>query len=151
MTELTINGIVYRTGRMSALDQFHVGRRLAPVIARIGALNETSASDNGVDNGSTNSADDGRLFTTLTEAVSSMSDDECNYVIRKCMAVVARQQGDRYAPVWNRQADRFQFDDIDMPSMLQLTIAVIQDNLSGFTLAPVQTGNPSLASLQNAR
>jgi len=114
-TEQVIEGVTYRTGQLNAKEQFHVARRLAPIV---GAM--ASAVGTG-------------MFSSLADAVSKLEDKDVDYVMRTTMRVVTRQTGDRFMSVWNVQGDAPQFADMTAPVLLQLMIAVIQDNLGGFT------------------
>lgn len=131
MAELTINEQVYRTGRMTAKVQFHVVRRLLPLVSSIGELSSE--------------ADTGNVLKVLAEAVYKLSDDDCDYILERCLSVCHRKQGDNWVLVWNQQAKQPQFSDIDMPAMLQLTIATLQENLTSFF--PNPGGNFQLGSL----
>ena len=62
--------------------------------------------------------------------MSKMSDDEVNYLLRLCLGVVSRQSGEKWARVMIDT--NLMFADIEMPHLLRLTIAVIQENLGGF-------------------
>lgn len=125
MTEFTINGKNYRTGKMNARTQFHVARKVAPLFA------DLASSLRGRDLNSTDT-----LMTALPELVSSVStlpDETCDYVIDACLAVTQRQEGaTQWVPVWNVQAKQPQFADMDMMTMLQIVGRALMDNLGGF-------------------
>ncbi|MBN3848623.1 hypothetical protein G3N58_17600 [Paraburkholderia sp. Ac-20342] len=116
-----IGGHKYRIGRIDARKQFHVARRLAPLLAGMsGAL--------GADRG----AGFGAFIGPLTEALSGMSDDDVDYVLDVCLGVCQRlQPNGQGAPVIARSGG-LMFEDIDMGQMIQLAVKVIQENLSGF-------------------
>lgn len=119
--ETQINGNTYRIGKLDARTQFHVARRLAPLLAGIGkTLNQPKNKDD--------------LFSTfgpLADALSSMSDEDTDYVLDKCLSVVHRAQGNQFAPVMTTNG-RMMFDDIDLPSMMQLAVTVVRENIGGF-------------------
>jgi hypothetical protein len=128
----SIGGHQYRFGKLSAMQQFHVARRLAPVLTRLsdldfGALSTTS--DDAVGRGL-------RMMQPIADALHSLSDQDSEYVINTCMSVVQRAQptpaGDAWAFVWNKSAQRAMFEDIDLTVMLQLTLRVLMESLSGF-------------------
>ena len=128
MNEVTIEGINYRIGKLPAMQQLHVTRRVAPVLATMG-VSVLSA----IDAGKAPSSDDSAmldLMATAMDVVAHMSDADVEYVINTCLVVCQRQQGERWAPVMNGQ--RLMFQDLSMPTMVQLTIAVLKENLGSF-------------------
>jgi hypothetical protein len=113
-----VGGHKYRIGRIDARKQFHVARRLAPLLAGMGGLANKSAGFAAV-------------LAPITEALSSMSDEDVDYVLDACLGVCQRlQQDGRPAPVMTRSG--LMFEDIDMGQMIQLAVKVIQENLGGF-------------------
>jgi hypothetical protein len=115
-----VGGQTYRIGRIDARKQFHVARRLAPLLAGLG---EASFKDDG----------DGmaKFLGPLTEALSHMSDEDVDYVLDVCLSVCQRVQANgQGAPIMSRGG--MMFNDIDMGQMVQLTVKVIQENMSGF-------------------
>ncbi|WGS52672.1 hypothetical protein LFL96_31295 [Paraburkholderia sp. D15] len=114
-----INGTSYRIGRLDAKKQFHVARRLAPLLAGLGsALQEKTTAL--VD-----------LVSPIAGALSTMSDVDTDYILDTCLMVVQRQQGDGWQSVMVRDGGLL-FQDIDLPAMLRLAVAVIQQNLGSF-------------------
>lgn len=146
MTEFEVDGIQYRSGKMNALQQFHVGRKLAPIFGKMGP------SLMGIDNPDTATMD---LLSPILNSLAEMPEDDCNYILFRCLAVVQRYQPpNAWAQVWNEPAKRLMFDDIDMKAMLQITWHVLEDNLGNFLLAPNSTsrqppqeGSNTLANL----
>lgn len=124
--DFEIDGIKYRTGKMDAFDQFHVARKLAPVIGSIGNISALASGD-------------ASAIIPLTGAISSLPEEDCNIILQKCLSVVSRgtesPAGTSWAPVWSTSAKRLMFDDIDMIAMVQIAGRVIQDALGNFTRA----------------
>jgi len=128
MTEIEVAGNSYRVGSMPALTQLHVGRRLLPALVAIGIRAEDLSKQDKV-----GMAD---FMEPAIKLMGSMSDEDVNYVLFRCLAVVTRREGERYAPTV--KGERLMYEDIDMPSMIRLTAAVLQENLGGFfALLPV--------------
>lgn len=120
MNELTeIGGQQYRIGRLDAKKQFHVARRLAPLLAGLGGALQAESKEFV------------QLVAPIADALSKMSDEDTDYVIDTCLAVVQRRQNNQWASVVVRNGG-LMFQDIDMAQMLQLTVAVIQGNLGNF-------------------
>ncbi|MFM0044125.1 phage tail assembly chaperone [Paraburkholderia sediminicola] len=113
-----VGGHQYRIGRIDARKQFHVARRLAPLLAGMGG-----APDRGEGFAA--------FLGPLSDALSGMSDEDVDYVLDACLGVCHRIQPSGHpAPVMTRSG--LMFEDIDMGQMIQLAIKVIQENLGGF-------------------
>lgn len=114
-----IGGQKYRIGRIDARKQFHVARRLAPILASLGA---SSFKGDGFT----------KFLGPISEALSTMSDEDVDYVIDACLSACQRLQANgQGAPVIARGGG-LMFEDIDMGQMIQLTVKVIQQNMAGF-------------------
>lgn len=146
MAEFEVGGVQYRSGRMNAFQQFHVGRKLAPIFGKMGPSLMTMGSPDTATMG---------LLAPILDALAEMPEDDCNYILFRCLAVVQRfQPPSSWAQVWNEPAKRLMFDDIDVQNMLQITWHVLEDNLGNFLLAPnsnsqqpVQEASSTLANL----
>lgn len=131
MAEFSIGDNQYRSGRMNAFQQFHVARKLGPVLAKIGpAIMQASDQDWLA------------RLEPLVEAMAAMPEEDCNYILTRCLAVVSRFQGAAWAQVWNEPAKRLMFEDIDMSVMIQIAIQVLGDNLSNFFTVPPSSLSP---------
>lgn len=113
--EIEISGHSYRLGKLDAMSQFHVTRRLGGVLAAIRSGSEG-----------------GDILAILMQAIGELSDADTEYVIGKCLSgCMRRQEGDAgWAPVFRH--GQMMFADIAMPDMLRLTWATLQANLSDF-------------------
>ena len=172
MIEQEVNGETYRIGKLPAKVQFHVARRLMPIVAKIGALSSEAPPTQSDEPGEAVEASpepiapepngeprpqrqmslfETKFFVTLAGALQELTDEDCDYVIDKCMAVITRRQGERYLPIWNKVANMPQFADIDMMVMLQLTVLTLQESLGSFMLAPSGLGQVGLPSGPNAK
>ncbi|MCX5516235.1 hypothetical protein C3941_19795 [Kaistia algarum] len=132
MAEFEVGGIAYKSRKMDAFQQFHVARKLTPAVAPfMQSLAPMLAAGAGL-------GDDlvGAMMP-LMQAIAAMPAEDCDFVIQSCLAVVDRQQsgGAGWSPVFNRDAKRMMFEDIDMPQMLAITVRVIQDNVGSFSAA----------------
>lgn len=117
--EFEIAGNTYRSGKMDTFKQFHVSRRLVPILGGVaGAVSGEAGFDD--------------LVQPLMVGIASMTDADCDFILESCLRVVQRQQGTAWAPIYAGANQALMFDDIDMSVMLQIAGKVIQDNLSGF-------------------
>lgn len=129
MIEFTIKDIQFTAGKLSAMDQFHVSRRIMPIIPALLPIYQQlkAAGDSPL------SGDLGKLadaMQPLSEVMAHMDDKDAEYIIAKCMAVVKRKHMDNWASVWSGAG--LMFDDMDMSIVLPVVIRVIQDSLGPF-------------------
>lgn len=129
-TEVMIADQLYSIRKMSAMQQFHVSRRIAPIIPLLMPV-LTRFLQQGKPAG-----DDLEMIAAalqpLADGLAAMSDAESEYVIATCLEVVQRKQPTGWASIWSASAKRPMFDDIDLGVMLQLVVRVIMDNLGPF-------------------
>ena len=129
MTEIQIAGQNYRIGRLDAMSSFHVARRLVPVMSAMGVSVVKIVAEQGPD-GKLTEADLLAIMEPVMGVVAKMSNEDVEFVIMTSLQVVQRKQGDLWARIMNGKS--FQFQDITMPQMIQLTVAVVKENLSDF-------------------
>ena len=128
--EITIGDFTYRTGKLTPYQQFHVARRLAPMLSALGKAAE-GANDGGKLDSLTDTAALMAVFAPVADAVSKMSDSDSEYVINACMDSCHRRiTDDKWAPV--RVAGRLMFEDMGLKDLIQITINTIQENLGNF-------------------
>jgi hypothetical protein len=131
--EKIINDNVYNIGKLPAMTQFHIARRLAPLLRGAMGMNLTSLSIVRNEAGEPVSLD-GDLdagLGPLLEALSGLKDEDVEYVVNHCLDVVSvKQPGGAFAPV---RAGGVTMFPLDLPTMLHLSYEVIQENMAGFT------------------
>lgn len=138
--EIELNGQTYRIGKLNAMTQFHVSRRIAPLIPTLVPV-FVQLSKEGL------AGDLGRFGEALgpfAEGISEMDDAASEYVLSNCLSVVHRQNGQGWAPIWSKAHNACMFEDIDLSVMLNLAVRVIQDSLAPFIkgLLTSQQGSP---------
>jgi hypothetical protein len=124
--EVTLNGNDYQIGKLDAMKQFHLARRIAPIFA---ALVSGGVSPNGKE-------DFGNFIRArgmaVAEELAKKTDEEMDHIIFPCLAVVKRKVNNAWTPVKAAGQNALMYDDIDGPLILQLTMEVIQENLASF-------------------
>jgi hypothetical protein len=135
--ELDIDAKKYRTGRLTAFQQFHIARKLAPALF---ALGKAAMKDEG-QLSSMKDFDVLLAFGPLVEVISKMSEADTEYVLNVCLSTCQRQEGNAWAAVYTI-GQRLMFEDIGLQAMLQLTVAVIRENLGNFFPAPPASTSP---------
>ena len=136
MEIIPIGGHDYTIGRLNALDQLHVSRKIAPIVPNImPILTEVAKGDlerviESIEDGENNELEGleplAEALEPFMEAIAKMPEDDVNYVVHKCLSVVKRGG----AAVCRNNT--IMFDDLDMNHLLPLTIAVIRMNLGIF-------------------
>jgi hypothetical protein len=141
MREVTINNNVYTIGQLGARQQFHIARRLGPAIFSMAK----GAVEIGDDSSIPEEMKAFTAFGPLVEVLAKMPDEDADYVLDTCLSVVRRQQSVGTNVSWAHvfiPGSGMAFKDIDMPTMMNLAINVIQDNIGNFM--PALLGSPSL-------
>lgn len=152
MTELEISGNAYRINTMPAMTQFHVMRKLGPVLPGIVPMLAQAAAaipHEGEGEGSAMATVDGvaaiaMAAQPLLDGLASMADADAEYVINHCLSAVMRK--DTGGKSWSavHRDGVTMFDDIDMIGRMQLIWSVLRENYAGFfraastALAPAQ-------------
>lgn len=129
MTEFSINGQSYRMGKLDAMRQFHLSRRLAPIIPTLIPVFVKLSREGGL------SQDIGGFAEVLgpfADGLAQMSDEVGEYIINTCLSVVQRSVGSNWANVWNAQAKACMFEDMDLGVIMQVVMRVVEDSLGPF-------------------
>ena len=153
MTELEIGGNAYRINSMPAMTQFHVMRKLGPVLPGIVPVLAQAAAAlpqaDGQEDGGTMTTVDGvaaiaMAARPLLDGLAAMADADAEYVINHCLSAVMRR--DPGGKSWNAVSRDgvTMFDDIDLMTSMQIVWAVLRENYTSFfraastALAPAQ-------------
>lgn len=127
---IEIDGVAYRVGKLNAITQFHLVRRLVPVLAEVGISIEQ------VRQVAAETPDDETMASFLPKLkpimklMAEMPDSQVDYVMHTCLGMVARISEGRAQVVM--VDGRLMFEDLKMPHMLRLVMEVLRFNLSGF-------------------
>lgn len=127
--EFELSGNTYQINKLSAMEQFHVSRRIAPIIPTLIPIFVKLAKGEGL---SGDLAGLGVALEAFADGISKMSDEQSEFVLSTCLSAVRRQTGDSWSPVWNKQRNVCMFSDIDLSVMINLAIRVIKDSLQPF-------------------
>ncbi|MBR8074110.1 hypothetical protein KDX14_31760 [Burkholderia cenocepacia] len=155
-TEIVLSGKRYQIGRLNAMQQFHVSRRIAPIIpsmipvlmkfyaeversrnavanAALGALaagEDAPAAEQGDVLGLVDSI--APVLQPFADALAGLKDEDAEYVFGTCLSVVERHHMNGWAKVWAAAQKTSMFDDMDIGSMLPLVVRVVVENLGPF-------------------
>jgi hypothetical protein len=148
MATFTIKARTYHSTKLGAVKQAHLMRRLLPLVAslaNLGKLNlkALAATAQAAPGATADLARD--AIMPIANALAELSDENFNYILDMCLGQIKRDEGEgvnvRQVVIWNRAAQALQYEDIDLPDMLQMCGQIIMENLSGFLPA-----GPSLFS-----
>lgn len=129
MKTTEINGITYNVGKLNAFDQLHVARKIGPLLSDLFTAfrsNPDALSDK---------ADmEGRLLELamgpFADGFAKMSKEDVDFVVNTCLAVCDRRQEKGFAKVMANGV--LHFTDIEIDTLLGLTVSVIWENLGRF-------------------
>ena len=141
MTELEIGGNTYRINSMPAMTQFHVMRKLWPVLPGIVPVLAQAAATlpqgDSQEAGGAMATVDGvaaiaMAAQPLLDGLASMADADAEYVINHCLsAVMRRDSGGKSWSAVHRDGVTM-FDDIDLMASMHLGWADLRENYTGF-------------------
>jgi hypothetical protein len=141
----TINGREITVLRMAVKDQFHVFRRVTPLLVpiytalRAGKINRTSKSMMTVD-----------VMMAMSSELAVLSDEQLDEVMDKCLLTVQIQgpDGNYYnLMVPTKGADgkvkgQLAYQDLDLPTLLQIVWAVLLENFRPFFSGMLESLSP---------
>jgi hypothetical protein len=113
--EFDLNGIGYKAEKLDAMKQFHIARKLAPVLSELAPGQNQESQISG-----------------LASAISKIGDKEAEFVIYSLLSCVKRKMGHGlgYSKVANESS--LMYDDIDLKAMMHLVWQSLQFNFSDF-------------------
>lgn len=134
MENFEINGAEYRADKLTAMQQFHVSRRIAPLIPALipiamSVMKSLDKDGDMVASLLSNPA----VLQPFTDALAALPDEQINYVFDECLGVVKRKVGDGWMRVWDKKSHTTLSDDVgDMSVLLPVVVQIIKDNLGPF-------------------
>lgn len=143
--EIKLGDSLYSIGRLSAMQQLHVSRRIAPIIP---ALLPVFVRLKGKASFGEDLDGLAEALQPLADGLAGLKDEDAEYVVGACMSAVQRQQPTGWARTWAIEQKRFMFDDMDMGVILPLVVQVIVANLGPFIqgLLTSQASSPESAA-----
>lgn len=148
MSEFDLGADTFRIGKLNAFQQFHLSRKVAPVIptlipvflklkgsAKALATAAAAGGDSTEPDGTPLSGDlEGlaSLMQPFADGIANMPDETAEFILSTCLGAVQRKQGTAWFPVWNASQNVCMFDDLDLGVMLKLSVRVITESLGPF-------------------
>ena len=143
MSEFELGQHTYRIGKLDAFKQFHLSRKVAPIIPTLipvflklrESRKDAPEAAGNEDAAAPLSGDLSALvgvMTPFTEGIASMPDEAAEFILSTCLSVIQRKQGGTWSPVWSGQQNTCMFDDIDLGMMMKLSTRVVTESLGPF-------------------
>jgi hypothetical protein len=131
--EFTIQDKTYRAKKLNAMKQFHIVRRLVPLIGNFApALKEMPMIDGKPDMTKLKDIDVGKILPAITSAISSVSDEDADFCIHGLLSVV-QKKGDKDEGWFDVCVNGgMMFEDMTLATILQLAFKSLTHNLSDF-------------------
>lgn len=121
MKEVEIQGTAYKIGKLNAFAQMYVLKRAAPVLGKLQSIYQSAGDD----------ATLADVLDPLCAVIGELPDENLEYVCNAALDVVSmKQSGGGWAPM--RVNGNLMFPDLDLLTLLSLTVHTISANLSGF-------------------
>lgn len=122
---------VYKIGLLDVFEQFHVSRRLTPVLAAGGlamfkALSEQQKAGQGL-----GPTDWLLMMAPMAEVLAKMPQEDADYVLHTCLKVVRVKAADKWS-VLLTGGGALLIADLGLPATLRLVVEVLQHNLGDF-------------------
>lgn len=144
--EIELGGHRYSIGRLSARQQFHVSRRIAPVIPPLIPVFLQLARHHKEGAGELDGL--GEVLQPFAAAIAAMNDADADYVMDNCLLAVQRWQDTGWARVMAPEQKTLMFQDMDMSVILPLVVQTVVANLGPFIngLLISQASSPEAAT-----
>lgn len=135
--EITIDNRRYNIGTIDVFQQFHVARRIGPMVLGI-----IAAVQGGEDDGPESLLN--LVSGPMANALAEMRQDDADYVLYECLSAVRVVEGEgNLVTLYDKARKQLRYADLKMPAMLSLVYSVLQDNLGSFFPTGQQESTPA--------
>lgn len=115
--EIEVEGQLYQIAKLDAFTQLHVARKLGGALPLMDGL--VSERNQGKD-----------MSLLMVLLMSKLTDEETDYVVKKCLNAVSRKQPQGWASL--QSGGTIMFSDVSVSALINLTAQVIVENLGDF-------------------
>lgn len=123
--EVNIDGAVYKSSRLDTVSQFHVARRLTPALP--GLMLQVKDAD-------LSKLDSSAILMIVAgpvgQAFAFMPQEDADYIIRTCLSVWSKIEGDKAAPLMVN--GKMMYSDMKLPTMIKLVVETVKAHLADF-------------------
>jgi hypothetical protein len=130
-TEFEQDGIWYRVKPLNVMEQWHLNRKLSPLIPPlIPVFLKVARLENGVMGDPEGVA---ALMGPFAAGIAGMNDEDAEYIINTCMSAIQRKVADIWTPVWAPGSRISQYQELnELSNVMPLVIKVITAVLGPF-------------------
>ena len=130
MNDTKIGENEYMPTKLSARTQFHIMRRLTPIIGDVVKAIQDSKGGDKDEMAS-------KVIGPVAESLAKLSDADADYVLFGLLRAIKRKlpNGMGYSPICADGHDAIMYEDINMQHMLQLAWVALRYNMSDFFAA----------------
>lgn len=121
MDNIQIGNDVFRTTKLDLFVQFHLVRKMLPVMVAFANFRDPTKRGNPV-----------ALLGPLADVLAKMSKEDSEEVILSCLAVVQKKVGPAWASVKAAGSNALMDSDMSLVVALDLVRNVLQENLGSF-------------------
>lgn len=119
MKTVKCNDVEYIVANLDTFAQLHVARKLGPSLPIVEGLIDPR-----------NAEKDKNMLAVLM--LSHINDTDAEFVVRKCLSAVSRRSADGTLAKVQAPNGALMFDDIELHTLLEITVEVIEQNLGDF-------------------
>jgi hypothetical protein len=144
MIEFEIENKSFRFDKLTAMQQFHVSRKIAPLLPPLMPIFVKIAKEKEKEEKAAASGEDGRgmadalesigpLLQPFADGLAEMSDDASEYVFGTCLGAVRYRHNDNWIPMWSvtgKVAMVIELNDVSL--LLRIVVRVIAESLAPF-------------------
>jgi hypothetical protein len=137
--DFTINGMNFKLNKIDVFKQFHIARRLSPIMGEIMAIApKVKSLKEDMDEKEKFDAI-AQLAKPIMDGFSKLSDADANLVLLGLCSAVEIQQTNNWARISNGEV--LQFNMLELPVLLQVAARSFMYNVSGFFSIAPQTSH----------
>lgn len=132
-SEFEIGGKRFKLRKLNAFKQFHVVRRVAPLLADLlpvmGSIQKITKPDNGKTEAE-KFEESAKILAPIMTGFSKLSDQDSEFLLYGLLSSIEMQNGN----VWSKVATEniLMMQDLELPILLNLAGRAFMFNLSGF-------------------
>jgi hypothetical protein len=108
VSEFTIKGVTYRSGKMVGRTQIHVLRRAAPIIEPLFRSLSSGLTP--------------EVAGMVIQGLGALEDEKLDYILDRALAVVQKKEGTGWPSIMSSDGSRIMYEDIRNDGGLQLAI-----------------------------
>lgn len=126
-----LNGVNYKLNKMNAFKQFHIVRKVAPILGKLlPVINSIKKIDDDKLQDEEKWDQIAKLATPILEGLSKLSEEDADKVLKALLATVEKQNHGAWSFVV--VGESLMFADMDLPTMMQLAGRAFMFNLADF-------------------